>query len=54
MSGRGVLVLVLCSGMRREGVQWLGEAAGAFTRWAAEGIKERTYSCSDRIQRVGE
>jgi len=48
MSGCGALVWR--SGMR------LGEAvgAGAFTRWAAEGIKERTYSCSDTMQRVVE
>jgi hypothetical protein len=58
MSGRGALVWR--SGMRFEGAKGLGEGVGvgwclgAFTRWAAEGIKERTYSCSDRMQRVVE
>jgi hypothetical protein len=27
------------------------ELGGALTRWAAEGINERTYSCSEMMER---
>lgn len=36
--------------MRLEEVIWM-RSGDAFTRWAADGINERTYSCSDIIYR---